>query len=180
MKHFPLMTRSLAVYLLLVICSVGSLGTASQDLNDAAAAKNVTQSKTGSLTGAGLDLKRPVAEPQVSSAALPGKPQQLTSPDQVPQGLEKSDWSNIRAAHAAWEHSFQPVKGGAWQAQNKAQQWSTQFDGRGFMAKPKAADWQWGLELRSYGFGKKQTAVGGQPAVKAEGQRLSYQWDSDV
>jgi hypothetical protein len=75
MKHFPLMTRSLVVYLLLVICSVGSLGTASQDLNDAAAAKNVTQSKTGSLTGAGLGLTRPVAPPQVSSAGLPGKPQ---------------------------------------------------------------------------------------------------------
>ena len=121
-----------------------------------------------------------LAVPQDSSAAPPGKSEQRTSPDQVPQGLEKSDWSSILAAHSAWEHSFQPVKGGAWQAQNKAQQWSTQFDGRGFMAKPKAADWQWGLELRSYGFGKKQTAVGGQPAVKAEGQRLSYQWNADV
>jgi hypothetical protein len=103
-----------------------------------------------------------------------------TSPDEVPAGLEKSDWASIRAAHTAWEHSFQAVKGGAWQAQNKGQQWSTKFDGRGFTAKPQGADWQWGLELRSYGFGKKQTAVGGQPAVKAEGQRLSYQWDSDV
>jgi hypothetical protein len=83
-------------------------------LNDAAAAKNVTQSKKGSLTGAGLGLTRPVAPPQDSSAALQTKPEQLTSPDQVPQGLEKSDWANIRAAHAAWEHSFQPVKGGAY------------------------------------------------------------------
>jgi hypothetical protein len=79
-----------------------------------------------------------LAVPQESTAAPLGKPEQLTSPDQVPQGLEKSDWSSIRAAHSAWEHSFQPVKGGAWQAQNKAQQWSTQFDSRGFMAKPKA------------------------------------------
>jgi ribosomal protein S9 len=180
LKLFLLMTRSLAACLFLVICSLGSLGAASQDLNDVAAAKNVTQSKTGSLTGAGLGLTRPVAPPRDASAALPGKPQQLTSPDQVPQGLAKSDWSSIRAAHTAWEHSFQPVKGGAWQARNKGQQWSTQFDGRGFTAKPQGADWQWGLELRSYGFGKKQTAVGGQPAVKAEGQRLSYQWDSDV
>jgi hypothetical protein len=153
MKIIPLMARSFAALLLALYCSPGSLQAAALNSNGATAAQEV---------------------------ALPGKPEQLTSPDQVPQGLEKSDWSSIRAAHSAWEHSFQPVKGGAWQAQNKAQQWSTQFDGRGFMAKPKAADWQWGLELRSYGFGKKQTAVGGQPAVKAAGQRLSYQWNADV
>ena len=88
----------------------------------------------------------------LSAGELPGKSQQLTSPDQVPEGLAKSDWTSIREAYEAGRHAFQPVKGGAWQAQNKAQQWSTQFDGRGFMAKPKAADWQWGLELRSYGF----------------------------
>ncbi len=180
MNLLQLLTRSLAALLLSVIGSAGTLGAASLNLNDATAAKKVPVNGTGPPADTGLGLTRPVAPPLESTAALPGKPEQLTSPDQVPQGLEKSDWSSIRAAHSAWEHSFQPVKGGAWQAQNKGQQWSTQFDGRGFMAKPKAADWQWGLELRSYGFGQKQTAVGGQPAVKAEGQRLSYQWNADV
>ena len=112
--------------------------------------------------------------------AEPGKTQSLTSPDQVPEGLGKSDWASIRGAHTAWEHSFMPLDGGGFQARNKGQQWTTQFDGRGFLAKPKAAEWQWGLELRSYGFGKEQRAVKGHPAVKAEGQRLSYQWDADV
>lgn len=34
-------------------------------------------------------------------AAAPGKTQRLDSPDQTPQGLEKSDWASIRAAHTA-------------------------------------------------------------------------------
>jgi hypothetical protein len=130
-----------------------------------------------SLLTAALTLV--LAQAHEASAAQPGQPQQLTTPDQVPEGLEKSDWASIRAAHTAWEHSFLPTEGG-FQARNKAQQWTTEFDGRGFLAKPKAAEWQWGLELRSYGFGQQQTAVQGQPRVKAEGQRLSYQWDATV
>ncbi len=109
----------------------------------------------------------------------PGKTQNLTSPDQVPEGLAKSDWSSIRAAYEAGRHAFQPIEGG-WQARNPGQQWTTKFDRRGFVAQPREGDWQWGLELRSYGFGEQQTAVGGTPAVKAEGQRLSYDWDRTV
>ena len=41
-------------------------------------------------------------------AAAPGKTQRLTSPDQVPAGLAKSDWQGIRAAYAARRHEFQP------------------------------------------------------------------------
>ena len=33
--------------------------------------------------------------------AQPGKSQQLASPDQVPEGLGKSDWHSIRAAYEA-------------------------------------------------------------------------------
>jgi hypothetical protein len=108
------------------------------------------------------------------------KDQALDSEGSTPEGLSKSDWQSIRAAHTAWEHSFMPLEGGGFQARNKAQQWTTKFDGRGFLAKPKDANWQWGLELRSYGFGTQQHSVKGQPAVKAEGQRLSYQWDTAV
>lgn len=109
----------------------------------------------------------------------PATPPQLSSPDQVPEGLAKSDWSSIRAAYEAGRHAFQPVDGG-WQARNQGQQWTTKFDRRGFLAQPKDADWQWGLEFKSYGFGEQQTEVGGTPAVRNEGQRLSYQWDDSV
>jgi hypothetical protein len=114
------------------------------------------------------------------AAAPSGKMQQLSSPDQVPEGLQKSDWSSIREAHRAWEHSVMP-EGGGWQARNPGQQWTTRFDGRGFLTKPNAAEWQWGLELRSYGFGASQKKVQGKPqAVTADGSRLSYQWDADL
>ncbi len=112
-------------------------------------------------------------------AAPPGKTQNLTSPEQVPEGLAKSEWSSIRAAYEAGRHACQPTATG-WQARNPGQQWTTKFDGRGFLAEPRDGGWQWGLELQSYGFGENQTAIGGTPAVKAEGQRLTYQWDAAV
>ena len=108
-----------------------------------------------------------------------GKTQTLTSRDQVPEGIAKSDWSSIRAAYEAGRHAFQRIEGG-WQARNPGQQWTTKFDGRGFLAQPQDGGWSWGLELQSCGFEESQHAIGGTPVVKAEGQRLSYQWDGTV
>jgi hypothetical protein len=45
-------------------------------------------------------------------AAPPARPQPLTSPDQVPEGLAKSDWASIRAAYEAGRHAFQPTPTG--------------------------------------------------------------------
>ena len=119
------------------------------------------------------------ALPIVPALLPPGKTQQLTSPDQVPEGVAKSDWASIRAAYEAGRHAFQPTATG-WQARNPGQQWTTTFDQRGFLAQPEDGAWQWGLELQSYGFGESQRAIGGTPAVQAAGQRLSYQWDTTV
>jgi hypothetical protein len=88
----------------------------------------------------------------IAHAAAPaGKTQTLTSPDQVPDGLAKSDWASIRAAYEAGRHAFQPVAGqdGVWQARNPGQQWLTKFDRRGFVAEPQDGGWQWGLELKA-------------------------------
>ncbi len=111
--------------------------------------------------------------------AQAGQPQAISSPDQTPEGLEKSDWKSIRAAHEGWKHQFREVEDG-WQARNPGQQWTTRFDGRGFSAKPDGASWTWGLEFQSYGFGKTRTEISGTPDVRAEGQRLSYQWNDSV
>ena len=61
-------------------------------------------------------------------AAPPARPQQLTSPDQVPAGLAESDWSSIRAADEAGRQASQPTATG-WQARNPGQQWTTFFGG---------------------------------------------------
>ena len=113
--------------------------------------------------------------------AEPGKTQNLTSPNQVPEGLAKSDWQSIRAAYEAGRHAFQPVEGG-WQARNPGQQWTTKFDGRGFLSGPRDGGWEWGLELQSYGFGERQRRIGTErkAAVQAAGTRLTYHWDAAV
>src|SRR5689334_15624619 len=54
------------------------------------------------------------------------------------------------------------------------------FDRLGFLAQPREGGWQWGLALKSYGFPGAERVIGGVPAVKADGQRLSYDWDAAV
>ncbi|RYI27790.1 MAG: hypothetical protein EON48_06055 [Acetobacteraceae bacterium] len=113
----------------------------------------------------------------LAGAVEPGKTAQPTPPDQVPKGLAKSDWRSIHAAYEAGRHAFQPIEGG-WQARNPGQQWTTKFDRRGFVAEPRDGGWQWGLELRSYGYTGQVRTISGTPAVKADGQRLSCQRDA--
>ncbi len=101
------------------------------------------------------------------------------STDQPPEGLSKSDWASIREAHSAWKHRLMPMEGkdGHWQAWNPGQRWTTNFDGRGFLAQPEDGEWRWGLELRSYGYGTRQRFLSSKPEVTAEAARLSYRWD---
>ena len=114
----------------------------------------------------------------LSVRAVPEGPPRPDS-EAVPNGLASSEWTTLRAAIEAGRHSFRPVAGG-WQAQNPGQQWITTFDRRGFVAQPQGGGWTWGLELLSYGFGTNQYTLGGTPAVKADGPRLSYQWNVAV
>ncbi len=100
--------------------------------------------------------------------------------EKTPAGISSSDWEGIRAAHSASLHAFVPTNDGGWKGRNPGQQWTTEFDGRGFETKPTGAEWRWGLELRSYGFGETQQVVGRKPEVTVEGQCLSYQWDDAV
>ena len=117
--------------------------------------------------------------PALCGAVSKELPQSLTFREQVPAGLEKSDWASIRAAYEAERHVFQTVAGG-WQARNPGQQWLTSFDGRGFMAEPSGGDWQWGLKLQSYGFPGQEHVIGGVPSVQVAGQRLTYGWGEKV
>ncbi len=113
-------------------------------------------------------------------AAVPaGKTQTLTSPDQVPEGLAKSDWPSIRAAYEAGRHAFQPDRRRLAGAQSGAAVDHEVRRAR-LLAEPRDGGWQWGLELKSYGFPGAERAIGGAPAVKAEGQRLTYDWDATV
>ncbi len=99
-----------------------------------------------------------------------------------PEGLAPAEWSGIRAAHEAWRHRFHQEEDGTHIARNPGQQWTTRFDGRGFLAEPSGQGWRWGLELRSYGVGEERVAVSGEARaeVSGDGGRLSYHWDGHL
>ena len=109
--------------------------------------------------------------------ALPGKTQHLASAEAVPEGLTSSDWASIRAAYEARRHEVVATEGG-YRAHNPGQQWRTDFDGRGFITRPDAGGWQWGLELMSYGFPGQKREIGHESAVKAEGDRITFLRDA--
>ncbi len=118
-----------------------------------------------------------------------------SSQDAPPEGLTHSDWSSIRQEYERQRHAAVSVEGG-FRARNSEQQWLTDFDGRGFSVEPTSAgveqaiagvepaarvepnggDWRWGLELTSFGFPGHERAVGGQAAMSAQGDRVTYDW----
>jgi hypothetical protein len=104
----------------------------------------------------------------------------VRDPNPVPTGLTASDWNSIRAVHEAQRHAITPSEAG-YRAHNPGQQWQTEFDGRGFLTRPQTGDWQWGLELRSYGFaGHERSVERASSAAKAEGQRVTYEREEGV
>ena len=127
------------------------------------------------LVGSAFAIERSA---EVSRPALPpGRSQQLARPDAVPDGLSATDWSSIRQQYEQHRHQAVAVDGGH-QARNPGQQWLTRFDGRGFLTRPDAGGWQWGLELQSYGFTGHERALTAPPQVSAAGQRVTYDWDA--
>jgi hypothetical protein len=119
------------------------------------------------------------AQPPASPAEVVPAERQQVEAGAVPEGLGKSDWASIREAYEAGQHAFRPGDEG-WVAHNPGQQWTTRFDGRGFVVEPRHGEWKWGLDFVAYGFEGHRTAAKGIPEVGAEGQRLSYQWDDNV
>jgi len=79
----------------------------------------------------------------------------LAAPNQgPPKGISQSDWSSIRAAHEGWQRRVQITPTGV-RAAHPGQQWITDFDGVGFLVRPKGNAWEWGLALE----GARHTAA---------------------
>ena len=102
-----------------------------------------------------------------------------TSAETVPEGIAASDWANIRAAYQA--HRYQAVRTETgYRASNPGQRWQTKFDDRGFTTQPDAGGWQWGLELKSFGFAGQKLALAPKAPMTAEGGRVTYQRSADL
>ena len=97
----------------------------------------------------------------------------------VPDGLGTSDWNSIRAEYERQRQAVFPVEGGH-RARNFAQQWVSEFDGRGFLVTPDSGGWKWGLRLESYGWAGRAQAVTERPRVTAETERVNYDWDETL
>ncbi|MGB8342190.1 MAG: FG-GAP repeat protein [Chthoniobacterales bacterium] len=113
------------------------------------------------------------ARADMAVAAKPGKTQHLASADAVPKGLARADWTSIRAAYQAHRHQAVRAESG-YRAHNPEQQWRMEFDGRGFTTRPEAGAWQWGLELKSFGFPDQKRAISHGAKVSIEGERVTY------
>ncbi len=96
-----------------------------------------------------------------------------------PEGPFSGDWASIREAYEAARHEAHSTEEG-YRAHNPGQQWLTRFDGHGFVIRPDAGDWTWGLELVSYGFPGSERLVESSASVSAEGGRVAYAWDATL
>ena len=67
---------------------------------------------------------------------------------------------------------------GGHEARNPGQRWLTSFDGRGFLTRPDAGGWTWGLDLESYGFAGCEHEVTSPSRANFEGGRVAYEWDA--
>ena len=105
------------------------------------------------------------------------------SANNLPTGVEPSDWEGILAAHEEWKHAIRQAKEGRprWEGLNPWTGLRATFDARGGEMRPESDAWQWGLELLRYGVGREQRSVAGhRPRVVAEGRRIGYDWDGNL
>lgn len=93
--------------------------------------------------------------------------------------LEDQDWADLRAAHVSKLHEAQ-ADGDGFHSYNPAQRWDNRFDGRGLTVAPAGADWTWGLELVSFGFGAQQQLVGQPQQIDAQAATVRYRWDATL
>src|SRR3989442_8748279 len=80
-----------------------------------------------------------------------GQTHHLAKAGATPAGLSSADWAEIRRQYERHRHTVFAVDGGH-AARNPGQRWETRFDGHGFTTRPLSGGWDWGLELRSYGW----------------------------
>ncbi len=100
-----------------------------------------------------------------------------TDPGTVPDGLTASEWSDLRAVCEADQHAAERQADGDFIARNPGQQWSAEFDGKGFTITPDHRAWTWGLDLTAYG----DRMVSASPAeLRREGAKIICQRDENL
>jgi hypothetical protein len=101
----------------------------------------------------------------------------LESPSGTPTGLTLEQWKSVRAAHDKAKHAMVRV-GADYEARNPGQGMLARFTDGGVRVYPDAAQWSWGLTLKSYGFEGAERNMQGLPRCNPVGSRMTYQWDA--
>lgn len=122
----------------------------------------------------------PVFAARAGSESDPGGSRSAAALGQVPTGLSSADWQGIREAYESGRYAAYQQKGGLLRARNPAQQWTAEFDGRGFLVRPDHGLWTWGLKLQSIGFSDAPTALTGNPVMSQDGGQVSYRWSETL
>ena len=110
-------------------------------------------------------------------------PSRQGTAEKLPTGMERSDWTSIRAAHEEWKHTIRAIseRESGWQAENPVTGLHASFDERGAEVRPEAGQWGWGLELVSYGVGTEQRSMAERkPKIGVRGRRIGYEWDGNL
>ncbi len=129
-----------------------------------------------------MELHRFLTKPSVAVAALcltaPLWAQSAGGPE-LPDGLSTEDWAEIQSLMEARIYQAEETADG-FKAFNQFQGWWTQFDGQGFLVQPRDGQWTWGLELQSYGFADHVQVVTDGAEARAEGNRVTYGWGTNL
>ena len=123
-------------------------------------------------------LAQRTGEPRFVPAG-PSPSQSSLDDGAAPEELAPDDWSSISAAYEAARHGFYRAEHGH-EARSHGNRWLARFDGGGFSLGPDEGEWSFGLELVRYGFESALVDVEGALAVRAEEQRLTYDWNAGL
>ncbi len=112
----------------------------------------------------------------------------MKSADQLPVGASASDMESVRQVIEAQRRVISPDKfqAGKFLAANPDRKWNLNFDGSGVLTTPAAVKsdnknkWQWGLQLKSYGFAGQEHTVANHASIKTDANRLTYNWENGL
>ena len=126
-----------------------------------------------------LALSIPLPALPAQSPASPAASEGVALEADLPEGLSTEEWSSIRAIYESERHAACATEEG-FETYNHGLGWRMRFDERGATTSPDESDWTWGLELSRWGYAGQTRAIAESQALRAQGQRVSRDWEDTL
>ncbi|MEM8711163.1 MAG: FG-GAP repeat protein, partial [Planctomycetota bacterium] len=98
----------------------------------------------------------------------------------LPEGISTSDWSRVHHSILTHQHAVATSPRGH-SARNPRLGWTAQFDGTSALIQPEDGEWEFGLELRSFGFeGEMQPVDTPEFGACGQGHEITYEWRREL